>query len=203
MVSLLRSSFLRLPTLRNELIANVAAVTPSVWMRQCSTSPGSNQSVIGEPDKLFRKIELEIKAYEPSVLRSYDTYLLLAANELGIQVGNCWSPRKHTLWRATLLKSAHVHKKHRVQYETRIYYRFMEFLRLTGSTADTFLEYIERNLPEGVHMKVTKFEIQRMPSHLVPPSKTEETLNEEEEETKKNSEKGRQSQQDTPQPSVL
>jgi len=28
--------------------------------------------------------------------------------------------------------------------------------RLTGSTADTFLEYIQRNLPEGVAMKVTK-----------------------------------------------
>ena len=27
---------------------------------------------------------------------------------------------------------------------------------LTGSTADTFLEYIQRNLPEGVAMKVTK-----------------------------------------------
>ena len=56
----------------------------------------------------------------------------------------------------TLLKSKHVHKKHRVQYEIRTYYRFMHFLRLTGSTADTFLEYIQRNLPEGVAMKVTK-----------------------------------------------
>ena len=28
--------------------------------------------------------------------------------------------------------------------------------KLTGSTADTFLEYIQRNLPEGVAMKVTK-----------------------------------------------
>lgn len=27
---------------------------------------------------------------------------------------------------------------------------------LTGSTADTYLEYIQRNLPEGVAMKVTK-----------------------------------------------
>lgn len=27
---------------------------------------------------------------------------------------------------------------------------------LTGSTADTLLEYIERNLPEGMAMKVTR-----------------------------------------------
>jgi hypothetical protein len=32
----------------------------------------------------------------------------------------------------------------------------MTFEKLTGSTADTFLEYIQRNLPEGVAMKVTK-----------------------------------------------
>lgn len=56
----------------------------------------------------------------------------------------------------TLLKSKHVHKKHRVQYEIRTYFRFLDFLKLTGSTADTFLEYAQRNLPEGVAMKVTK-----------------------------------------------
>jgi len=32
----------------------------------------------------------------------------------------------------------------------------MTFHNLTGSTADTFMEYVQRNLPEGVAMKVTK-----------------------------------------------
>ena len=32
----------------------------------------------------------------------------------------------------------------------------MTFEKVTGSTADTFLEYIQRNLPEGVAMTVTK-----------------------------------------------
>ena len=56
----------------------------------------------------------------------------------------------------TILRSRFVHKKHRTQYEVRTYFRFMNFHRLTGSTADTFLEYIERNLPEGVALKITK-----------------------------------------------
>ena len=30
----------------------------------------------------------------------------------------------------------------------------MTLKHLTGSTADTFLEYVQRNLPEGVSMKV-------------------------------------------------
>ncbi|CAB0033285.1 unnamed protein product [Trichogramma brassicae] len=66
-----------------------------------------------------------------------------------------FAPRKANHQRWTVLKSKHVHKKHRVQYEMRTYYRFLNFLKLTGSTADTFLEYIQRNLPEGVAMKVT------------------------------------------------
>ena len=56
----------------------------------------------------------------------------------------------------TLLKSIHIYKKHRVQYEIRTYFRHMTFERLTESTAGTFLEYIQRNVPEGVAVKVTK-----------------------------------------------
>lgn len=77
-----------------------------------------------------------------------------------------WSPRKAEKERYTLLRSAYVHKKHRVQYEIRTYYKFMHFHRLTGSTLSTFLEYIERNLPEGVALKATKVEIMALPEYL-------------------------------------
>ena len=39
----------------------------------------------------------------------------------------------------------------------------MKFGHLTESTAITFLEYIQRNLPEGVAMKVTKYERKKFP----------------------------------------
>lgn len=68
--------------------------------------------------------------------------------------------------RYTLLKSVHVHKKHRVQYEIRTHFHFLHLHRITGSTCDTLLEYIERNLPEGVAMKVTKIEMQRLPEYF-------------------------------------
>lgn len=80
-----------------------------------------------------------------------------------------WSPAKAEKERFTLLKSAFVHKKHRVQYEVRTYYKFIDFHRLTGSTLSTFLEYIERNLPEGVSLKATKVEMLEMPEHLRQP----------------------------------
>ncbi|XP_076325982.1 small ribosomal subunit protein uS10m-like [Tachypleus tridentatus] len=41
---------------------------------------------------------------------------------------------------------------------------------MTGSTADTYLEYIQRNLPEGVAMKVTKHAIEKVPDHIQAPT---------------------------------
>ncbi|XP_011496567.1 PREDICTED: 28S ribosomal protein S10, mitochondrial [Ceratosolen solmsi marchali] len=120
----------------------------------------------GTPDKLYKQIELEVRGNDPAVLKSYSIFALTTAKHLGIEVGNITVPYKPIHQRMTLLKSKHVHKKHRVQYEMRTYFRFINFLKLTGSTADTFLEYIERNLPEGVAMKVTKTEIQKLPESI-------------------------------------
>lgn len=77
-----------------------------------------------------------------------------------------FSLRKPEKARLTLLRSVHVHKKHRVQYEVRTYFRYLTFHKMTGSTLETFLEYIERNLPEGVALKATKTEIKRLPEYL-------------------------------------
>ena len=82
---------------------------------------------------------------------------------------NSWALRKAHHDRLTLLKSVHIYKKHRVQYDIRTYFRFMNFHKLTGSTMDTFLEYIERNLPEGVAIKATKIELKELPEHLKQP----------------------------------
>lgn len=85
-----------------------------------------------------------------------------------------WEPFRY-IKRRTLLRDVFVKKKYRVQYEWRTYYRVMEFKNLTGSTLDTYLEYIQRNLPPGVGMKVSKTEIEPLPSHLVPPPETIES----------------------------
>ncbi|XP_023720127.1 28S ribosomal protein S10, mitochondrial [Cryptotermes secundus] len=132
----------------------------------------TNQSE--ELDKLYRMVEVEVRGNDPAVLKSYTWFATTAAKELGITIGECWTPRKANHERLTLLKSVHIYKKHRVQYEIRTYFRFMQFLRLTGSTADTFLEYIQRNLPEGVAMKVTKVEITAIPSHIRTPNEPQQ-----------------------------
>lgn len=148
----------------------VSRLNPSIISKLCtSASPVTAESTQTEElDKLYKILEIEVRGNDPAVLKSYETFATMAARELGITIGECWSPRKAHHERMTLLKSIHIYKKHRVQYEVRTYFRFMQFLRLTGSTADTFLEYIQRNLPEGVAMKTTKVEVQQLPPHLRP-----------------------------------
>lgn len=118
------------------------------------------------PDKLYKTIELEIKSCEPAVLKSYESFVKTAAGFLSINVEKIISGQKPAKKRYTLLKSAHVHRKHLVQYEIRTHYTWVHLNKLTGSTADTFLEYIERMLPEGVALKVTKVLLEPLPVHL-------------------------------------
>ncbi|XP_062565745.1 small ribosomal subunit protein uS10m-like [Armigeres subalbatus] len=156
---------------------NSAPFWPAI-ARLCSTqvtasvpvqSPSSALVTPGDsdvPDKLYSRLELQMKGIDPEVMKSYAYFAKTAAEHLDIEVGKHWALRKSVKDRLTLLKSVHVYKKHRVQYEIRNYYRFMHFHKLTGSTMETFLEYIERNLPEGVALKVTKVELQTLPEHL-------------------------------------
>lgn len=119
-----------------------------------------------ELDTLYKTIELEVLSYEPAVLESYQYFVMSSAKYLSIPVGKVWSPLKSDKLRFPLLKSAFVHKKHQVHYEIRTYHKFITLHHLTSSTANTFLEYIERNLPEGCGLKVTKVMVQPIPAFL-------------------------------------
>ncbi|KAL1402309.1 hypothetical protein pipiens_019801 [Culex pipiens pipiens] len=137
---------------------------------EATSTPSQNAAAASAPvpDKLYSRVELQMKGIDPEVMKSYAYFAKTAAEHLDIEVGKHWALRKAVKDRLTLLKSVHIYKKHRVQYEIRNYYRFMHFHKLTGSTLDTFLEYVERNLPEGVALKVTRVELQALPEHLRP-----------------------------------
>ncbi|XP_050706411.1 28S ribosomal protein S10, mitochondrial-like [Eriocheir sinensis] len=134
-----------------------------------SPTPASDASTLVEveADHLYSCVEVECRSHEPAVLRSYLKFVSTAAGHLDVPLEEIEWPKKH-IKRWTLLKSVHIHKKHRVQYEARTHFLIMRFRRLTGSTADTFLEYIQRNLPEGVAMKVTMHELEKLPQHVKP-----------------------------------
>uniref|UniRef100_UPI00358F48D6 small ribosomal subunit protein uS10m n=1 Tax=Myxine glutinosa TaxID=7769 RepID=UPI00358F48D6 len=125
-------------------------------------------TVTNEPDDLFRQLIVRVKGHDTAVLDSYEFFVSLAARELEITLDKIWVPKK-VFERFTLLKSVHIYKNHRVQYEMRTYGRVFEVRHITGSTARVFLEYIQRNLPEGVAMEVTWHRLEKLPNHILEP----------------------------------
>ncbi|XP_037575738.1 28S ribosomal protein S10, mitochondrial-like [Dermacentor silvarum] len=164
------SDLLTAPQVRlcSQITANQSAEQdPALLMSEAQSEVTAEDS--SEPDKLYKRIELEVRGHDPAVLKSYKWYAMEAAKLLDISVSRTWQP-KHVNERWTLLKAPFGKKKHMVQYEMRTYFQFIELKHLTGSTADTYLEYIQRNLPEGVAMKVTKTTLERLPSYIKPPA---------------------------------
>ncbi|XP_025979061.1 small ribosomal subunit protein uS10m isoform X2 [Dromaius novaehollandiae] len=125
-------------------------------------------SISDEPETLYKRLSLLVKGHDKTVLDSYEYFAVLAAKELGISVEKVHRPPKK-IERFTLLKSVHIYKKHRVQYEMRTHYVCLELKHLTGSTAAVYLEYVQRNLPEGVAMEVKKTKIETIPEHIQKP----------------------------------
>ncbi|XP_009999190.1 PREDICTED: 28S ribosomal protein S10, mitochondrial [Chaetura pelagica] len=125
-------------------------------------------SISDEPETLYKRVSLLVKGHDKAVLDSYEYFAVLAATELGISVEKVHRPPK-SIERLTLLKSVHIYKKHRVQYEMRTHYLCLELKYLTSSTAAVYLEYVQRNLPEGVAMEVKKTKIEKIPEHIQEP----------------------------------
>ncbi|ELK16494.1 28S ribosomal protein S10, mitochondrial [Pteropus alecto] len=112
-------------------------------------------AISDDPDTLCKRLSVSEKGHGKAVLNTSK----YCAKELGIFIKVREPPRKSEQF--TLLKSVHIFKKHRVQYEMRTLYRCLELEHLTGSTADVYLEYDQGNLPEGVAMEVTKTKLER------------------------------------------
>jgi small subunit ribosomal protein S10 len=116
-------------------------------------------------DRLYNHINVKIKGFDYAVLDSYAQFMSKAAQLLGIDMsGKVCLPTQ--IQKFTVLKSPFVYKKHRVQYELRTHVRLLQIRKVTGTTADIFLEYIQRNIPEGVNMSVYQESAEKPPQVL-------------------------------------
>ncbi|KAF3849922.1 hypothetical protein F7725_019641 [Dissostichus mawsoni] len=145
-------------------------LAPSTSFHTATVLPSTPSpiTVTEEPDALFQRVSVLVKGHDRAVLDSYEIFATMAANELGITQNKVYEPPKD-MERLTLLKSIHIFKNHRVQYEMRTHYRCIELSHITGCTAQVYLEYIQRNLPEGVAMEVTKTAMEKVPDHIKEP----------------------------------
>ena len=57
---------------------------------------------------------------------------------------------------------------------------------MTGDTADTFLEYIQRNIPEGVSMSVEQTALEPLPEFFELPAEAKAFLDEQKTQSEKN-----------------
>jgi len=118
-----------------------------------------------EVERLMSLLTLKVRGSDAAVLDSYTQFMRRAANVLQLDVSGKVVIPTH-IEKRTLLKSPHINKKHRVQYELRTHARMLQVRELTGDTADIFLEYIQRNLPEGVSMSVEQTELEPIPEYI-------------------------------------
>jgi ribosomal protein S10 len=116
-------------------------------------------------DQLVKNLHIHVRSHDESVINSYSTFVKLASKGLGLRV-KVNEPKKF-IERWTVLKSRFSNRKHMRQYEMRTHFREYEYQKLTGSTTDTLLEYLQRNLPEGVAMHVEKTTIKQLPEFIL------------------------------------
>jgi len=131
-----------------------------------SNSPTNNGNENDEDlDDLYKRVLVNIRGHDPAVLESYRKFVEMTAKELEVNLYEVREPHKF-IERWTLLKSRFSKRKHMRQYEMRTHFKEFEFKHLTGSTCDTLLEYIQRNLPEGVAMDVHQTRLNPLPEHF-------------------------------------
>ncbi|KAM7538950.1 hypothetical protein Aperf_G00000056896 [Anoplocephala perfoliata] len=120
---------------------------------------------VDEPDILIKKLELEVKGHEPAVLKSYESFIKNVCSHFDL---DCSAETRNSpiFDRLSLNKSPFIHKKHQRQYEFRTYVKIFTIPHLTGCTANIFLEYVQRNIPGGVHMIVKQHRVEPLPGAL-------------------------------------
>ncbi|XP_052063732.1 28S ribosomal protein S10, mitochondrial-like [Mytilus californianus] len=150
------------PRLHDGYICNL----PRIVLKSHFTTFTQTQAVEEELDDLYRQITIEVKGHDKEVLNSYTKFLVAAATELEINHNVPQKQPETHFHRRTLNKAVFASKRAKVQYEIRTHFKVFEVQKLTGSTASVFIEYIQRNLPEGCAMKLTKYKLHQLPENL-------------------------------------
>jgi len=97
-----------------------------------------------------QKIRVKLKSYEVDLLRDSVDQILEAATSTGATVaGPVPLPTKRTLY--TVLRSPHVNKDSREQFEVRTHQRLLDIKNLSAQTVDRLMQL---DLPAGVDVEV-------------------------------------------------
>lgn len=97
-----------------------------------------------------QNIRIRLKAYDHSLIdKSTDKIIRTARSTGAIISGPIPLPTNRTVY--TVLRSPHVNKKSREQFETRIHKRMIDILNATNKTVDALMKL---ELPSGVDIEI-------------------------------------------------
>ena len=99
------------------------------------------------------KIRIRLKAYDHRILDQSTTEIVDTAKRTGAEViGPIPLPTVRNRW--TVLRSPHVDKKSREQFEIRTHKRLLDILQPTPETVDALMKL---DLPAGVDVEIKAF----------------------------------------------
>ena len=97
-----------------------------------------------------QSIRIRLKAYEPTTLDRSAQVICETAKKTGAEIkGPIPLPTRRSVY--TVLRSPHVDKKSREQFETRTHKRLIDILDPTPQTVDALMKL---NLPAGVDIEL-------------------------------------------------
>lgn len=99
---------------------------------------------------LNEKIRIRLKAYESRILDQSSTEIVDTAKRTGARVAGP-IPLPTVINKFTVLRSPHVDKKSREQFEMRRHKRLVDILNPSQKTLDALTEL---DLPAGVHVEI-------------------------------------------------
>ena len=99
------------------------------------------------------KIRIRLKAYDPRVLDQSTAEIVNTAKNTGARLaGPIPLPTEKNKW--TVLRSPHVDKKSREQFEIRTHKRLIDIFEPTSQTVDALMKL---DLPAGVDVEIKAF----------------------------------------------
>ena len=97
-----------------------------------------------------QSIRIRLKAYDHNLIDKSTDKIIRTARSTGAAIsGPIPLPTDRTVY--TVLRSPHVDKKSREQFETRIHKRLIDILNATGKTVDALMKL---ELPAGVDIEI-------------------------------------------------
>ena len=106
---------------------------------------------------ISEKIRIRLKAYDYRILDQSTHEIVETAKRTGARIaGPIPLPTVKNKW--TVLRSPHVDKKSREQFEIRTHKRLLDILEPTSQTVDALMKL---DLPAGVEVEIKAFEKER------------------------------------------